>query len=71
MPLLTRIRAAEFDCVFVATPCSSYSVLHDPQLRSVPAEPEGIEPIPEAWRAYLLKHNYLADFTASAIDACL
>ena len=69
MPLLTRIQSAEFDCVFVATPCSSYSVLHDPQLRSV-WEPEGIEPIPEAWRAYVLKHNYLADFTASVIDAC-
>jgi hypothetical protein len=69
MPLLTRMRASEFDCVFIATPCSSYSVLHDPQLRSV-SEPEGIEPIPEAWRAYVLKHNFLADFTASAIDAC-
>ena len=69
LPLLTRIRASEFDCVFIATPCSSYSVLHDPQLRSV-EEPEGIAPIPEEWRAYVRKHNFLADFTASAIDAC-
>ena len=68
LPLLTRIRASEFDCVFIATPCSSYSVLHDPQLRSV-EEPEGIAPIPEEWRAYVRKHNFLADFTASAIDA--
>ena len=70
LPLLTRIQAREFDCVFAATPCSSYSVLHDPQLRST-SEPEGVEPIPEEWRAYVAKHNLLADFTASAIDSCL
>ena len=69
MPLLTRIQALEFDCVFAATPCSSYSVLHEPQLRSTP-EPEGITPIPEEWRAYIAKHNLLADFTASVIDSC-
>ena len=68
-PLLQRIRAAEFDAVFLATPCSSYSVRHTPRLRSA-AEPEGITPVPAEWRAYVEKHNLLADFSALAIDAC-
>ena len=70
IPLLQRIRAAEFDCVFIATPCSSYSVLHDPQLRS-DTEPEGIQPIPPEWRAYMSKHNHLAEFTAAVIGECV
>ena len=70
IPLLQRIRAAEFDCVFIATPCSSYSVLHDPQLRS-DTEPEGIQPIPPEWRAYVSKHNHLAEFTAAVVHECV
>jgi hypothetical protein len=32
--LIRQIRAREYDFVFMATPCESYSVAHRPQLRS-------------------------------------
>ena len=67
--LLERIRASEFEAVFIATPCSSYSVRHDPQLRTRD-DPEGDVTAPPAWRAYVAKHNLLAQFTARAVDAC-
>ena len=67
--LLSLVQSAHFDAVFIATPCSSYSVLHEPTLRS-DSEPEGIQPVPPEWAAYLAKHNALADFTALALDAC-
>ena len=68
-PILDQIQAGTFHAVFIATPCSSYSVRHDPTLRSS-TEPKGIEPIPSSWVAYVAKHNALAEFTARAIDAC-
>ena len=68
-PLIHRVRAAEFDAVFLATPCSSYSVRHEPTLRSRD-EPEGVTPMPPEWAAYVRKHNDLADVSARVIDAC-
>ena len=64
--ILQRINGAEFDAIFVATPCSSYSVRHDPVLRSAES-PEGVDPLPEGWEAYVFKHNALAEFTALVI----
>ena len=69
-PILQRIRAGEFDSVFVATPCSSYSVHHQPALRS-DTQPKGKQPVPPEWRAYLLKHNLLGDYTAQVWSACV
>ena len=68
-PILHSVGAGEYDAVFIATPCSSYSVRHAPTLRSA-TEPEGILPIPAEWRAYVEKHNSLARFSARVIDAC-
>ena len=66
--LLRRIRRGDFDAIFVATPCASYSVAHRPQLRSR-RQPGGLADAPHNWRAYLAKHNELARWTALAIDA--
>ena len=57
--LLRRIRRGDFDAIFVATPCASYSVAHRPQLRSR-RQPGGLADAPHNWRAYLAKHNELA-----------
>ena len=65
---LARISAGEYCFVFVAPPCSSFSVAHSPRLRSH-AEVEGVQPVPSEWRAYLRKHNALADFAAAAASA--
>ena len=70
LPLLQRVRGAEFDAVFIATPCSSYSVRHDPALRS-DTEPLGVDPLPAGWGAYVAKHNLLADYTAQVWRACV
>jgi hypothetical protein len=67
--VLLRILAGEFDAGFIATPCSSYSVRHDPARRSATL-PEGSQPWPAGWQAYVTKHNMLAEFTASVIDTC-
>ena len=66
--LLRRVRRGDFDAVFLATPCSSYSVAHRPQLRSR-KQPDGLRNAPEEWRAYLAKHNALARWSADAIRA--
>ena len=68
-PILEDVRAGRYDAVFVATPCSSYSVRHDPPLRDCD-QPEGLLPLPEGWGAYINKHNRLAEFTARVLDAC-
>eukprot|EP00325_Prymnesiales_sp_UTEX-LB-985_P027142 CAMPEP_0174730922 /NCGR_PEP_ID=MMETSP1094-20130205/56516_1 /TAXON_ID=156173 /ORGANISM="Chrysochromulina brevifilum, Strain UTEX LB 985" /LENGTH=160 /DNA_ID=CAMNT_0015933241 /DNA_START=131 /DNA_END=610 /DNA_ORIENTATION=+ len=62
--LIARVATGEFAVVFLAPPCSSYSVAHRPKLRSA-AQPEGVTPIPAAWAAYLAKHNRM---TAAAFD---
>ena len=66
--ILTQIGAGEFDCVFVATPCSSFSVRHPRKLRSK-ANPRGVEPMPAEWAAYIAKHNKIADFSISVLNA--
>jgi hypothetical protein len=48
--------------VFVATPCESFSVAHRPQLRSS-RHVRGLPSAPPQWRAYLRKHNELADWS--------
>ena len=68
--LMRRIRAHEFDGVFIATPCESYSVAHEPRLRTS-AQPEGVTPVPPEWRRYLEKHNYLAAVSARLARAAL
>ena len=65
---IRRIAAGEYDVVFVAPPCSSYSVAHVPQLRSA-LETLGIEPVPLEWRAYVDKHNRLTAFAVTALRA--
>ena len=64
--LLRRVRRREFDQVFIATPCASYSVAHRPQLRTR-RQPDGLANAPPEWRAYLAKHNGLARWTAELI----
>ena len=66
--ILRRIAAGAYDAIFAAPPCSSYSIAHDPQLRSA-IEPLGIQPVPIEWRAYVDKHNLLTAFTAAAARA--
>ena len=58
----------QYDAVFIATPCSSYSVAHRPQLRSR-RHPEGTPTTTASWAAYLAKHNRLAEWTARLIEA--
>ena len=66
--LLRRVRRGEFDAVFLATPCSSYSVAHRPQLRTR-RMPDGMALAPANWRAYLSKHNAMARWSAELISA--
>ena len=67
--LVRSIRAKVFHAVFLAPPCSSFSVLHPMHLRSR-AQPDGIEPIPPHWQAYVRKHNALAAVSARIFQAC-
>ena len=66
--LEARVRRGEFDMVFIATPCASYSVGHRPQLRAR-RWPMGLPNAPEAWRHYIAKHNQLAGLSARLIGA--
>ena len=66
--LLHRVRARRFHAVFLAPPCSSYSVALDPQLRST-ASPEGVVPLPPGWESYVAKHNRLTRFTMQLFAA--
>ena len=62
------IQRGDFDAVFIATPCSSYSVAHRPQLRSR-GDLRGLRTAPSAWRLYLNKHDELAALSARLIRA--
>ena len=66
--LEAQVRRGDFDLVFIATPCASYSIAHRPRLRSR-HRPTGVEYIPPQWRRYLQKHNSLCDLTARLISA--
>ena len=62
-----RVRAGDFDLVFLAIPCESFSVAHRPQLRSRGRYARGLPSVAEGgalanWVAYLGKHNRLADW---------
>ena len=61
--LIARTRRGEYDVVFIATPCESFSVAHRPQLRSR-QQPDGLRNAPPEWAAYLHKHNALAAWSA-------
>ena len=60
--ILDRVRRGDYDLVFAAPPCESFSVRHRPQLRSR-KQPGGLQNAPPEWRAYLQKHNELATWT--------
>ena len=66
--LIARTRRGDFDAVFIATPCESYSIGHKPQLRAR-RSPLGIAAVPERWQRYLLKHNRLANYSARLVEA--
>ena len=66
--IVDAVASGWFDAVFLAPPCSSYSVRHPVKLRSR-ASPEGVAPLPPEWAAYVRKHNRLAELTARVIDA--
>ena len=58
--LIERVRRGDYDVVFMAPPCESFSVAHRPQLRSRRRWAAGLPNAPQEWRAYLRKHNELA-----------
>lgn len=66
--VVDAVSSGWFDAVFVAPPCSSFSVRHPVKLRSS-ASPEGVQPMPREWAAYVRKHNRLAEFAARVIQA--
>ena len=66
--LISATASGQYHFIFVATPCSSYSVAHKPQLRSR-RSPMGIAGVPPEWTRYLEKHNHLGTFTARLITA--
>ena len=59
----------KYSRVFIALPCSSYSIVQGQQLRSV-EQPRGIEPFPKKWARYINKHNRLTDFVEQIIRLC-
>ena len=66
--LLSATASGRYDFVFIATPCSSYSVAHRPQLRSR-RNPMGLPSVPLPWARYIEKHNLLGSFTARLVAA--
>ena len=66
--LIARVRRGDYDVVFAAPPCESFSVAHRPQLRSR-RWAAGLRNAPAEWLAYLRKHNELAAWTAQLARA--
>ena len=62
--------AGKYDRVFLAIPCSSFSIVRGDQLRSVP-KPNGIEPFPAKWARYIRKHNRLISFSTRVLRICI
>jgi len=56
------LRSGTVAVIFMAPPCESFSVAHRPQLRSA-RWADGIKNVPPEWRAYIRKHNKLAETT--------
>ena len=67
--LVRGVVGGEYDLVFAAPPCSSFSVRHPVRLRSR-ARPWGVHPLPRGWEGYVQQHNRLADLTAELVRAC-
>ena len=59
--VVARVAGGEFDAVFLAPPCSSFSIAIEEVLRTV-REPEGVSVLSEGWRKYVHEHNKLAWF---------
>ena len=59
--VIRGVHAKRWMYIHAGNPCRSYSVGHQPQLRSV-AKPRGILPIPKAWAAYLANDTALMLF---------
>ena len=55
--------------LFLAPPCASYSVRRQPRLRTV-SQPDGIQPMPPEWAAYVRKHNLLTGLSARLFETC-
>ena len=66
--LLQQVADGDFDAMFMGTPCSSFSVAHAPQLRSR-RQPLGGDWVPDNWRAYVRKHNGMAEWSARVATA--
>ena len=66
--LVSATASGRYDFIFIATPCSSYSVAHRPQLRSR-RNPMGLPSVPLPWARYIEKHNLLGSFTARLVAA--
>lgn len=66
--VIERVRRGDYDVVFAAPPCESFSVAHRPQLRAR-RMPAGHHHVPPEWHAYLRKHNELAAWTAQLARA--
>ena len=67
-PILKDIRGGEYTFIALGTPCSTYSVLRSPRLRSK-GDPTGAATAPEEWQQTLSEHNRLAEFSAQVIEA--
>ena len=61
--------ARRYKAVFLAIPCSSYSIVSGRKLRSK-REPRGLSSVPKCWRAYLRKHNAMTDFGIQVAEIC-
>ena len=61
--VVSRVVGGEFDFVFLAPPCSSFSIAIEDVLRTV-SEPEGVSTLSDGWRSYVQRHNELAWFAA-------
>lgn len=70
--LVRGVRRKAYDVVWIATPCSSFSVLWQDgtqgRIRSR-SSPEGVQPLPRRWRAYVRKHNEFVRLTAELAAA--
>ena len=68
--IISGLYSSRYKAVYVAVPCSSYSIVRGDQIRSK-AEPRGMRAAMARWGAYLAKHNQLADFAAFVLEICV
>ena len=67
--VLNDLYGRKYKAVFIAIPCSSYSIVSGRKLRSK-SEPRGMSSVPQRWRAYLRKHNAMTDFGLLVAEIC-